>query len=116
MKKLARIYCEGGLVTSVLNLPEGWDYKIIDYDGDDDEPRCGNCEKASTCELLEDAEGCVFELNHKAQEILDRQEKEEKEREEKLRAEVEEIMDSGDEHTISETLFELKKQVGKRKS
>ncbi len=30
--KTIKVYVEGGCVTDVMDLPEGYDYEIIDYD------------------------------------------------------------------------------------
>ena len=32
MDKTIKVYVEGGCVTDVTDLPEGYDYEIIDYD------------------------------------------------------------------------------------
>ena len=43
--KTIKVYVEGGCVTDVTDLPEGYDYEIIDYDNIDAEETEKNFKK-----------------------------------------------------------------------
>ena len=45
MDKTIKVYVEGGCVTDVTDLPEGYDYEIIDYDNIDAEETEKNFKK-----------------------------------------------------------------------
>jgi len=83
---LVRIFCEGGCIRDVKGLPEGIEYKIIDYDEicSDDSPSCGNCKNAENCELMFGSNDCKYEHIY-----FEKREKERKERQElELKAKI----------------------------
>ena len=53
-----RIEVEGGCVTNVSGLPDGWDYELIDYDEPDEEPP--TMEEATIAFVRRDAGSCEF--------------------------------------------------------
>jgi hypothetical protein len=77
-EKIVRVFVRGGCVTEVDNLPEDYDWKIIDYDCrddtcNDDKGECGSCDKAETCFTYSGSPTCKW--------ILYKEERERRERE-----------------------------------
>tara|TARA_R100000008_G_C3584551_1_gene171196 strand:+ start:433 stop:615 length:183 start_codon:yes stop_codon:yes gene_type:complete len=54
MSKTIKVYVEGGVVMRVTNLPDNYNYIVIDYDCQGDcDPTCLACEEKDVGEELE---------------------------------------------------------------
>ena len=80
-KKLIRVFTEGRIVTDVDNLPEGYGWKIIDYDirDYDDSPNCSNCKNAEKCYVAFGDDGCSYEHYRHEEMMREKQEKQRRE-------------------------------------
>lgn len=104
MSKLARIYMEGGCVNDVLGLPEDYSYKLIEYNEDEDEDCCGNCELAATCEVDMGNEECKFILHH---EIVERQKREAEEKKKRIEGQRNRLEKLTKEQLIQEIMSQI---------
>ncbi len=47
--KTLKIIIRGGMLEYVDNLPKGWDYELVDWDGLEEDGYCHSCEPHYTC-------------------------------------------------------------------